>query len=126
MLSRFRTFLLGNEAPLGEVLVHVLGLVFGVAALFAGLVYANGVGVFICFVLATLFIAAALLPRFVGRIAGALILAVAFIVMITGPNGEMGLNSFGFWWSLPLYLAGGLFVRPDFATMAAELLKPSR
>jgi len=127
VLSVLRIFLLGNEAaPLGEVVIHVLGLVLGVAALFAGLVYATGMGLLICFTLATLFILAALFPRFVGRIAGCLILAVAFLVMITGPNGEAGLNSFGFWWSLPLYLVGGIFIRPDLTTMAAGLFKTPR
>jgi hypothetical protein len=127
VLRLVRTFLLGNEAaPFGDVVIHVLGLVFGVAALFAGLVYATGMGVLICFTLATLFIMAALLPRLVGRIAGGLILAIAFVVMIARPDGGVGLNAFGFLWSLPLYLVGGLFIRPDLTTMAAELFKPTR
>lgn len=125
MIAFVRNLLERDNYEIGLTVVRGLSLLIGIGALVLAL-FASGAGIAFCLIVAALFLVSALYPGPFGRLAGGAILCVAFVVMISGPNGEAGLSSYGFWRSIPLYLLAGLFMRPALITLAFELFRPQR
>jgi hypothetical protein len=126
MLGFLRGVLERDNYDIGLFVVRVLALLIALAALLIGALFSSGDGVFFVLTTAALFMFAAMFPRIGGKVAGAATLLFAVLIMVTGPHGEAGLSGYGFWRSLPLFLLGGLFIRPELTTMGVNLFRPER